>query len=324
VSTSSTDSVASSATTSALAAATSASGSLLNQSHMDTSESGSTGASRAPNGPVTCASSTCMFYGSANTEGFCSVCYKKELKRRDDAATKARQPSNTNMSSTDSAAAGLPQPTIPMITTQQTPQPQPSSTTELHSGTTNTSATSINRIASSSTIQSGTAPVQVGTPTASSSTTSTVPVERPPQPPRLQTQLSTSAPVPVRNLESSETSNTSPSVQVQQPQAQPSSSSKRRSDDSFCSLSGVPGVTPGSPSSKKSTNASPSKPKKRKCGVCKKKIGLTGFECRCGGLYCPIHRYADQHSCQFDYQKAGKEQLRKDNPVVKDDKVTKI
>ena len=44
------------------------------------------------------------------------------------------------------------------------------------------------------------------------------------------------------------------------------------------------------------------KKKKNRCFVCKKKVGLTGFTCRCGGLFCSIHRYTDKHECTFDYK----------------------
>merc|ERR1712079_540560 len=44
------------------------------------------------------------------------------------------------------------------------------------------------------------------------------------------------------------------------------------------------------------------KPKKNRCSACKKKVGLTGFDCRCGGLFCSIHRYSDKHDCSFDCQ----------------------
>ena len=44
------------------------------------------------------------------------------------------------------------------------------------------------------------------------------------------------------------------------------------------------------------------KKKKNRCGVCKKKLGLTGFTCRCSGLFCSIHRYSDKHECKFDYK----------------------
>ncbi|KDO17805.1 hypothetical protein SPRG_16792, partial [Saprolegnia parasitica CBS 223.65] len=34
---------------------------------------------------------------------------------------------------------------------------------------------------------------------------------------------------------------------------------------------------------------------KSRCWDCKKKVGLTGIECRCGYVYCSNHRFADQH-----------------------------
>ncbi|TMW46604.1 hypothetical protein DOY81_008321 [Sarcophaga bullata] len=40
-----------------------------------------------------------------------------------------------------------------------------------------------------------------------------------------------------------------------------------------------------------------SKKKKNRCAECRKKVGLTGFLCRCGGLYCAVHRYSDKHNC---------------------------
>lgn len=66
------------------------------------------------------------------------------------------------------------------------------------------------------------------------------------------------------------------------------------------------------------------KPKKNRCHECRKKVGLTGFECRCGGLYCSLHRYSDKHKCSFDYHALGAEQIRKANPVVVSEKVQKI
>ena len=44
------------------------------------------------------------------------------------------------------------------------------------------------------------------------------------------------------------------------------------------------------------------KKKKNRCASCKKKLGLTGFTCRCGELFCSIHRYSDKHQCGFDYK----------------------
>lgn len=65
------------------------------------------------------------------------------------------------------------------------------------------------------------------------------------------------------------------------------------------------------------------KPKNR-CHVCNKRVGLTGFECRCGGLYCGEHRYDTAHNCTFDYKTTGREELRKSNPQVISDKIQRI
>jgi len=66
------------------------------------------------------------------------------------------------------------------------------------------------------------------------------------------------------------------------------------------------------------------KKKKNRCLSCKKKLGLTGFTCRCGGLFCSIHRYSDKHECGFDYKALGAEEISKSNPVVVAQKVAKI
>ncbi|CAL8086052.1 unnamed protein product [Orchesella dallaii] len=64
--------------------------------------------------------------------------------------------------------------------------------------------------------------------------------------------------------------------------------------------------------------------KKNRCQLCNKKLGLTGFECRCGGFFCATHRYSDKHGCTFDYRQLGAEQIRKNNPVVIAEKIRKI
>ncbi|XP_061504103.1 AN1-type zinc finger protein 6 isoform X2 [Anopheles gambiae] len=49
-----------------------------------------------------------------------------------------------------------------------------------------------------------------------------------------------------------------------------------------------------------------------------------GFECRCGGLFCAIHRYSDKHECSFDYRELGAAEIRRNNPVVVGEKIQKI
>jgi len=66
------------------------------------------------------------------------------------------------------------------------------------------------------------------------------------------------------------------------------------------------------------------KKKKNRCLACKKKVGLTGFSCRCGGLFCSIHRYSDKHECSFDYKAMGEKEISEANPVVVAAKINKI
>ncbi|XP_062187148.1 zinc finger A20 and AN1 domain-containing stress-associated protein 9-like isoform X2 [Phragmites australis] len=68
----------------------------------------------------------------------------------------------------------------------------------------------------------------------------------------------------------------------------------------------------------------PPKPPSNRCLTCRKKVGLTGFQCRCGGTFCSMHRYTDSHKCTFDYKKVAEEQIAKQNPVVIAEKINKI
>ncbi|XP_074585835.1 zinc finger A20 and AN1 domain-containing stress-associated protein 8-like [Curcuma longa] len=61
-----------------------------------------------------------------------------------------------------------------------------------------------------------------------------------------------------------------------------------------------------------------------RCTACGKRVGLTGFSCRCGNVFCATHRYSDEHDCQFDYRRAGQDAIAKANPIVKAEKLDKI
>ncbi|URE04553.1 hypothetical protein MUK42_18956 [Musa troglodytarum] len=61
-----------------------------------------------------------------------------------------------------------------------------------------------------------------------------------------------------------------------------------------------------------------------RCSSCQKRVGLTGFRCRCGDLFCASHRYSDTHDCSFDYKAAGREQIAKANPLIRAAKIIKI
>lgn len=61
-----------------------------------------------------------------------------------------------------------------------------------------------------------------------------------------------------------------------------------------------------------------------RCLLCRKRVGLTGFKCRCGSTFCPTHRYPETHECSFDFKNAGREAIAKENPVVKAEKIVKF
>ncbi|XP_054811341.1 zinc finger A20 and AN1 domain-containing stress-associated protein 8 [Prosopis cineraria] len=75
--------------------------------------------------------------------------------------------------------------------------------------------------------------------------------------------------------------------------------------------------------SKESGEAKPKDGPKR-CNSCNKRVGLTGFSCRCGNLFCAAHRYSDKHDCSFDYRTAARDAISKANPIVKAEKLGKI
>ncbi|KAL3632439.1 Zinc finger A20 and AN1 domain-containing stress-associated protein 8 [Castilleja foliolosa] len=61
-----------------------------------------------------------------------------------------------------------------------------------------------------------------------------------------------------------------------------------------------------------------------RCTTCRKRVGLTGFSCKCGNLFCSVHRYSEKHDCQFDYRAVGQSAIAKANPIVKAEKLDKI
>ncbi|KAK8740282.1 hypothetical protein OTU49_002818 [Cherax quadricarinatus] len=65
--------------------------------------------------------------------------------------------------------------------------------------------------------------------------------------------------------------------------------------------------------------------RKKKCQQCSKRLGVaTTYECRCGGLFCAQHRYAETHTCTYDYRTAGRNFIQMSNPLVAPNKLPKI
>ncbi|MCD7455370.1 hypothetical protein HAX54_027986 [Datura stramonium] len=61
-----------------------------------------------------------------------------------------------------------------------------------------------------------------------------------------------------------------------------------------------------------------------RCTTCRKRVGLTGFKCRCGVTFCGSHRYPEHHGCTFDYKSMGRVAIAMANPLVKAEKLHKI
>ncbi|KAG9485109.1 hypothetical protein GDO78_008288 [Eleutherodactylus coqui] len=75
----------------------------------------------------------------------------------------------------------------------------------------------------------------------------------------------------------------------------------------------------------KSAVRSKKKTTTKHCFLCGKKTGLaTSYECRCGNNFCATHRYAETHSCTYDYKTAGRRYLQESNPVITAPKLPKI
>ena len=66
------------------------------------------------------------------------------------------------------------------------------------------------------------------------------------------------------------------------------------------------------------------RPKRCQMADCKVKIGLTDPACKCSGLYCCRHRFADDHSCTFDYKGEGMNRLKSQLTEVRGVKVDNI
>ena len=63
--------------------------------------------------------------------------------------------------------------------------------------------------------------------------------------------------------------------------------------------------------------------KKNRCKNCNKKVGLTGFNCRCGGLFCGRHRLPEEHACEVDYKTSNPSDTNGNPrlPLIKADKL---
>jgi hypothetical protein len=65
------------------------------------------------------------------------------------------------------------------------------------------------------------------------------------------------------------------------------------------------------------------KSKSERCKLCKKKLKMMSFTCKCGLNFCVAHQNPHSHNCSYDY-KSEKCKIIKDNNPKLGSKLTKI
>lgn len=75
-----------------------------------------------------------------------------------------------------------------------------------------------------------------------------------------------------------------------------------------------------------------------RCFVCNKRLRLSYFECKCSKLFCASHRLPISHKvnkvednqssighcCDFDHKLQHREEIKRNNPIVKTSTLEKI
>ena len=57
---------------------------------------------------------------------------------------------------------------------------------------------------------------------------------------------------------------------------------------------------------------------------CNKKLKLTDYPCKCGKIYCKLHRDPLTHNCSYDYKENSLKQNKIQDLLCKANKVEKI
>ena len=65
------------------------------------------------------------------------------------------------------------------------------------------------------------------------------------------------------------------------------------------------------------------KPKRMRCHLCKKKLKMIYFTCKCKNHFCIIHQNPHTHNCLYDYKKERENEIEINNPKL-ETKLVKI
>ena len=60
------------------------------------------------------------------------------------------------------------------------------------------------------------------------------------------------------------------------------------------------------------------------CIICNKKLPIFIIKCKCNKLLCSIHRYPNEHDCQYDYKESFKQELKQKYKKLKVEQIEKI
>ncbi|KAF1326048.1 Zinc-finger containing protein, partial [Globisporangium splendens] len=117
-----------------------------------------------------------------------------------------------------------------------------------------------------------------------------------------------------RAVDNSATSAGASPAKSDAPRAETADAGNNNNNNDVAVAGSVEVATPAGAAGEEKEPAKSVQKNKNRCWECKKKVGLTAIECRCGYVFCSNHRYADQHSCSFDFKAADRAELARRNP----------
>eukprot|EP00922_Rhytidocystis_sp_ex-Travisia-forbesii_P036267 GHVS01053803.1.p1 GENE.GHVS01053803.1~~GHVS01053803.1.p1 ORF type:complete len:263 (-),score=53.64 GHVS01053803.1:1027-1815(-) len=251
--------------------------------------------------PPLCANN-CGFYGVVAQRNLCSKCYREDARKRNDAVV-------TNSSSVSPPASS----SSSSLFQHEQHLSYPASVIDTSSTvcTTVSAELPVSPTDSFSHIPSDTAVLSsLGLPTTAASSL------------RSPDTSVLSPPPPASSFSS--TSAASPSLPATSDVSPPSSAAADSLQDAVAAPSEALSAAAGQSEVATEIPERTVQTNRGRCWCCQAKIGLLGFTCRCGYLFCGKHRYADAHDCGFDYKAYDRQNLAKNNNRVVAEKLERI